>query len=105
MRAGLLTEKIHFEKPILKKGDFGGNTMEYRRIITTRCDVLHDGGTRTEENNEMVWTNARTFVIRSYHHIKDDYIIVYNDERFRILNIDVDRELQRTTIKAEKVND
>lgn len=103
--AGLLNEIVVFKEPTLVRGDFGGNATIYTPIITTRARIVNDNGNRNVEETEMVWNYTKTFVVRYYHDIKDNYLITWNGEDYRILNIDKDRDKQQITIKTEKVNE
>jgi len=105
MRAGLLTEPIQIIENEIVVNDFGEETSEWVLKYETKARVVHDGGTRTNENDEIYYTGLKTFEVRFYVPITDFDRIVWNGTTYRILNIDPNKEKQKLTIRAEKVND
>lgn len=105
MRAGILVEQITFLKPTTTRGDYNEEKTTYTPVIRTRAYVDHKKGNKIEVTDESFWTDIREFIVRIYHSIEPDFHILYQDNEYRILDIDEDREWQRMIIKAEKVNE
>lgn len=89
MRAGLLTESISIYQPYNRDTKYGVSTKtDYVPYIdSTRARVLNERGTRTNENNEIIYAYTVTFIIRGYHKIDDYMRIKWKDKFYRILNI------------------
>lgn len=105
MKAGILTEKIVVQRPNVTRDEYNSETTTYVDHITTKAFVDHNRGNRIEVTDENFWTDIRTFVVRIYHDIQPTDRISYNNNIYRILDIDIDKELQRMVIKTEKVNE
>ncbi len=71
----------------------------------TRAMIDRREGNRIVENNEIVYTHNKTFIVRIYHELKDNYIIEWNNKFYRIMNIEEDRSKQWKTIQTELIND
>lgn len=108
MRAGLLSEVISVYKPFIGDSEFGKSTKtDYvLHIPSTRARVMNNKGTRTNENNEIVYAYTVTFVVRGYHKIEDVMRIKWKDRFYRILNIiPPTREINDYQIDTELVNE
>lgn len=55
MIAGRLNEPIKIFHPTVNYNEFGEANEEYKEVYTTRAKVDHNSGTRTVENNEIVF--------------------------------------------------
>lgn len=105
MRAGLLTETIRIQKPVVVETKYSGNEPEYQDHITTRASVVHLSGKRGVAAGEIVNTSIVKFIIRIYHKVSPDMIIVHNGEKYHILDINPEKSKQSTTIMAEVWNE
>lgn len=105
MRAGLLTETIQIQKPVVVETRYSGNEPEYQDYITTRASVLHSSGKREIQANEIVQTSIVRFIIRYYHKITSDMIILHNGVKYHILDINPEKVKQSKTITAEVWNE
>lgn len=105
MRAGLLTEQIEIWSKQLTINDFGEEVEEWIKTYQTRARLVHDGGSRTLSNDEVVFTHSKTFQIRDYVPISELDRIFWNGKYYRILNIEPDRTQMNQTIKTELIND
>lgn len=105
MRAGLLLDPITILTSEIIVNDFGEETQTWVPTYTTKCHVLHDGGTRANINDEIFYTNLKTFEVRFYVPVSDFNRLEWNGTIYRILNIDPDKTKQKLVIRAEKVND
>lgn len=105
MKAGLLQELIDIYTPTTIKNDYGEETTSYVWKCSTRARLVHDNGNREIENNEVVFNHVKTFNVRIYVDVHNLDRIKWNDEYYRILDIEPDRKLQQKTIKVELIND
>ena len=89
MVAGLLNEEIAILKPYTRDGKYGksSKTDYIPYINTTRARVINQKGTRSNENNEIVYIYTVTFIIRGYHQVDDYMRIKWKNNYYRILNI------------------
>lgn len=105
MRAGLLTEVITIQKPVTRETKYSGNEVDYEDYITTRADVVHDSGRRGILADEIVYTYSVRFIIRFYHEITSDMIIIHKGVRYRITDINPEKRKQSITITGEVWNE
>ena len=60
MKAGILKENIEIYEPVTVTTDFGNTTQTWQGFYTTRAAVLHNGGTRLNQNDQVsLQTNGR----------------------------------------------
>lgn len=105
MRAGLLTEQIEIWSKQLTINDFGEEVEEWIKTYQTRARLVYDGGSRVVSNDEVVFTNSKTFQIRDYVPVSELDRIFWNGKYYRILNIEPDKIQMNQTIKTELIND
>ena len=55
MRAGLLTELVEVLSSVITTNDYGEETTEWESTYTTRARLVHNGGGRTNENDEVFY--------------------------------------------------
>jgi len=93
MRAGLLTEVVTVEQPIVVNDNFGANSIQWKPIIiNTRAKVTYSSGNRANENNEIVFAYEVLFTMRIYHQIDECMRIIWKNRKYRILSIERNRE-------------
>lgn len=105
MRSGLLKEPIEIWTKTLITNDFGEEEENWIIKDTTRARLVHDGGARVNQNDEIVFTHSKTFQFRLYVEVDDLDRIKWNGKFYRILNIEPDREQMCQTVKTELIND
>jgi head-tail adaptor len=105
MRAGMLTETIEVVKPVIVETEYSGKKTDYATCCRTRAEVLHRGGGKAIENAEIVTSYTVMFSIRMYHRITPDMIIIHNESRYRILDINPQKAQQRIIITGEVINE
>lgn len=101
MKAGLLTEMIKIQRPVVRETKYSGNEPEYEDYLTTRADVVHDSGRRGIIANEITYSYTVRFIIRLYHEVTSDMIIIHKGVRYRITDINPQRRKQSIIITAE----
>lgn len=105
MRAGLMRDIVVFEKPVLNETDFSSSEHTYCEAFKTHARVVHSSGRRTVEADRIVNPFTVKIMIRIYHEVSRDMIIVYNRERYQILDINPDRANNCKVITAEVINE
>ncbi len=105
MNAGRLTEVITIERPSIAQNDFGANSTQWQQHIQTRANVAFESGTRTTENNEVIFSYNKVFTVRHYHDIDESDRIIWNKKKWRILSLEPDKAKQLITIRTELINE
>ena len=105
MRAGLLKEPIEIWRKTLTVNDYGEETEEWNSIYSTRARLLHDGGSRVIDNQQVFYDHAKTFQIREYVPVDDYDRIMWKGKFYRILNIEPDTAKMQQIIKTELIDD
>lgn len=105
MQAGLLTEVITIQQPIINQDGFGANSISWDNCIFTRASVNYNSGNRVNENNEIIFAYQVTFTVRVYHQINERMRIIWKGKKYRILSIELDKHKQRQIIRAELINE
>lgn len=107
MRAGSLNEVITIERQTWSQNQtFGDQKTEvWNPVIKTRASVSYKDGMRMDDNNELFFSQQQIFMIRIYHDVQNLDRIVWKNRRYRILNIQEDRNVMRLIISTELIND
>lgn len=100
MRAGLLKEIINIKRPTITKNEYGEDTEVYQTIGRYRARIVHNGGSRNRENDEIVFPYQKIFVVRIYCDVTENDIILHRGKEYRVLSIDKSSELQNITIQT-----
>ncbi len=92
MRAGLLTEVISVEKPIIGSNEYGATPTQWETFIgKTKANVTYTSGNRLIENNEIFFAYEVIFTVRIYHQINEQMRIIWKNKKYRILSIEEDK--------------
>ena len=105
MRAGLLKEPIEVWRKIVTRNDYGEETEDWYCNYRTRARLLHDGGSRVIDNQQVFYEHAKTFEIRLYVPVDDYDKILWNGKFYRITNIEPDTQTQKQIVKTELIDD
>lgn len=105
MRAGLLEEKIKIYETAVMVNEYGEETTEWNEKYSTRARLIHDGGGRTNENQEIFYASIKTFQVRYYVPVGYFDRIEWNGNFYRIIDIVPDKVQQNLTIKTELINE
>ena len=105
MKAGLLKEVIEIWKPEITINDYGEQSTDYIFSFSCRARVKHSGGNRTVENFENVYPYQQELSVRIYQDIDDFDRVKWNNKQYRILHIEIDRDLQCKNLLIEEVNE
>lgn len=87
MKAGILKENIEIYEPVTVTTDFGNTTQTWQRVYTTRAAVLHNGGTRLNQNDEIFYPNNKTFIVRHYVPVVEKMRIHFQGKKYQITSI------------------
>ena len=105
MRAGLLTEHVTFQSPVVVETEFSGKKTEYRNFCTTRAAVRHLRGNKGVETGEIFTSFTVEFTVRYYHQVRPDMRILHDGQKYRILDINPLKKQQRKIITGEIINE
>lgn len=105
MRAGLLTERVIFQSPVLLTNEFGEKIQSYEDKFTTRANVVNGKGGRGIENDEIFYSYTKIFTIRIYNNPSERDIILYDEKKYRILTISKNKDKMVYEIETELINE
>ena len=105
MFAGQYNEIIKIFKSIETINDYGEREITVQLDYTTRAKHEETSGTRSNENNEIVYDHLKTFYVRSYVPITDTSIIEFDGKRYRVISIDKRKEHNDIKIVTELINE
>ena len=105
MRCGLLKDKIDIYRPISNQNEFGEIVQEYIPWYCTRSRIISNGGSRTLLNNEIFYPYRNIFEVHQYVDVKETDIIHYDNKKYRILSIDLDRSQMKKVIMTELIDE
>ena len=105
MQAGKLNELIEIYKPSISQNEYGEQVQVYNKVKDTRVQVIYDSGNRNTSNNEVIYNYQKTFKVRRYIELMENYQIKYKNKMFRILSIEDIRQYNHKVITAELINE
>ena len=105
MQAGILTEVITIQQPVVNQNGYGANNVEWNNYITTKASINYNNGNRVNDNNEITFAYQVSFIIRVYHQINERMRIIWQGQKYRILSIEKDKQKQKITIRTELINE
>lgn len=105
MRAGLLNKIVEIYEPEITVNSVGEQSTTYQLKSTIRARVVHGSGSRSVENDEVVYPYTKNIQVRIYQDITDFDRVKYDGKLYRILSIETDNELQCKNILMEVVNE
>ena len=83
----LRQEQIEILRPEVTKTDFGEYFEVYKPIGTFRAGLLTQSMSRTVRNNEIVFPQSKTMVVRSYVPIREADHVLWNGIEWRAESI------------------
>ena len=105
MRCGLLRESIDIYRPITTQNEFGEMVQEYKIWYCTRARAVSNGGSRTLLNNELFYPYRNIFEVHQYVDVNETDVIHYDNKKYRILSIDLDRSQMKKVIMTELIDE
>lgn len=106
MQAGTLNETIKVYRQTYSKSEFGEQkTEEWKEHLNIRACVNYQNGLRTNDNNSIFFAQNIIFYTRIYQDIINLDRIEWKDNKYRILNIWPNRQIQRLEITTELIDE
>lgn len=103
--AGKLKENIEIYENTITKDEYGQEVETKTLKATTKAELKHNSGNRNIENNEIIHNYNKTFIVRFYVNVGDYDIIKWENNYYRVLDVEPNRDYQYKTINTEKIND
>ncbi len=105
MRAGLMRDIVTFERPVANETAYASSESAYEEAFRTYARVDHSGGKRAIEADRIVNPYTVRIMIRMYHDVEREMVVIYGGERYRILDINPDRANNCKVVTAEVINE
>ena len=106
MNAGELDEIIEILRKKTTTNRFGEEVESYVSQGTYKAHVWHRSGGRRYTNSEVVYDYAKTLQVRIYVPIDENLdVIKWEGKKYRILDVDKNKELQCKTINIEEIQE
>lgn len=109
MRAGTLKYPIQIWQCTVTYNEYNEQESAYENYFSTRANITSESGQRTNENNEVFYTQLLTFEVRRYVPVNDFDRIKYNNKFYRIISIhdaeDNMQHMQMKRIVCELINE
>lgn len=105
MQAGLLNELIEIYKPSIDTNEYGEQVQAYTKSYETRSQVIYNNGNKSITNNEVFYDYQKTFKVRRYVEVCENYQIKYKGKFYRILSIEDIRQYNHKVITTELINE
>lgn len=105
MKASDLDKIIDIYELNITTSPYGDTKRTWTKKYSTRARVNYSSGNRTIENDEIFFTVDREFIMRHYVPIEDTDIIVWNNDKWRVLTIDHNHEYNDIIVRTTKIMD
>lgn len=105
MNSADLKDRIDIYGLVITETPSGFTNRSWVKKYSTRARVNYSSGNRTIENDEIFFTVDREFIMRHYVPIVDTDIILWKDEKWRVLSIDHNREYHNIVVRTTKILD
>ena len=105
MRCGLLKDNIDIYRAITSQNEFGEMVQEYRPWYCTRARAVSNGGSRELMNNEIFYQYRKIFEVHQYVDVNETDVIHYDNKKYRILSIDLERNQMKKVIITELIDE
>lgn len=105
MAAGLYNTPIRIIKTKYEQDETGSMVEVDDCVICTRARIMHNGGGRSNENGDIAYLYNKQFQIHRYVNCIGYDIVEYQGKRYRILEIEDNRDYQYKMITTEQIND
>lgn len=105
MIAGTLNENIKILTPSITVNDYGEGVETYNQTITTKANVVHAGASKNIENGELFFGMSKIFKVRIYVNVDYLDVIEWNENKYKINAIEIDKQNQCKIITCTLIND
>lgn len=103
--SGHLTEKLGFYRVVETQSESGFKQNTEVFMFDVRAERLKNKETYLVEADELFHSTFLTFRIRYRKEIEETNIVVYENQRYRIISLDKYTEENQLTIIIEKINE
>ena len=103
--SGLMTETLHFYEVVETQSDSGFKHTEEVFKFKVRAQRTKNKEKYLEDAGELFHTSELTFKCRYRKEIKETYIVVYENQRYKITSLDKFKEANQLTIMLSKINE
>ncbi len=105
MVAGRLNEVVKIYNLTTSINEYGERVETYTLTMTTRAKVEFNTGSRSNENDEIVFNYQKSFNLRSYVPVVDTSQIEWQSKRYRVLSVEKRREYNDIVVIGELINE
>lgn len=105
MRAGILKEKLDIYVNKETVTEYGSKHRNWEYLYSIRAAVRNNGGGRRIENNEILYSYSKEFIVRHYVVIDETMRLKYNNKMYRIISIEPNKYYNDKIIITEECND
>lgn len=105
MRSGLLKDNIEIQRPVDEVNEYHELVRDYKTLYIEKSQVIDDSGNREEINGEITHSYTKTFKVWYYVDVEETDLILFENHKYRILNIVLDKQLKTKIIKTERVEE
>ena len=105
MVAGRLNEVVKIYNLTTSINEYGERVETYTLTMTTRAKVEFNTGSRSNENDEIVFNYQKSFNLRSYVPVVDKSQIEWQSKRYRVLSVEKRREYNDIVVIGELINE
>lgn len=103
--AGQYNELIKVYRSVETVNEYGEREITTEYVCSTRAKHEFTGGSRKNENNEIVYDYTKTFYVRSYVPIEDTSIIEFDGKNYRVITYDKRKENNDIRVVTELINE
>lgn len=105
MIAGRLNEVVRLFRPTETVNEYGERTTVFTNHYTTRAKVEYSTGNKVIENDEIVFSYAKRFFVRSFVPVVETDQLQWQGKNYRILTLEHRREHNDIVINTELINE
>lgn len=105
MDSAKLTEPIQIYQLVETRTPSGAMDRDYEYKCSTSAFVRYASGNRTIDNEQIFYSVDRQFIVRHYVPVVETDEIRWNNQRWRILSIDRNKEFHNIQINTTLQND
>ena len=105
MWAGLRSEAVDIMRYVFSQNDTGEQVQELVKVYEIRAKVEHMSGSRSVRNEEIIYPYQKRFVFRYKAPVNEDNLIRWQNNLWRVLSIDNDRDMMQCVVLTEIVQE
>lgn len=105
MRSGELKQTLIFKAKTVGKGAAGGGSVSYTDAVTTKGKVQTLSGAKVEAQDERLYIDQKTILVRKNYLIKTDMRLELDGFLYEVIDIIPDNNFRFLRIKVERVDE